>query len=67
MAVDDGGPGFGSLVKLRLPFHHGSGEWFVVAIYDSKKFAFTNVQTLKLHNYHSAGNFLLLRAPQASP
>ena len=67
MAVDDGGPGFGSLVELRLPFHHGSGGWFVIAIHDSKKFAFTNVQTLKLHKYHPAGGFLLLRVPQESP
>ena len=67
MAVDDGGPGFGSLVELRLPFHRGSGGWFVIVIHDSKKFAFTNVQTLKIHRYHSAGGFLLLKVPQEFP
>ena len=61
------GPGFASLVELRLPFHHGSGGWFVIAIHDSKKLAFTNVQTLKLHKYPSAGDFLLLRVEIESP
>ena len=67
MSVDAGGPGFASLVELWLPFHHGSGRWFVIAIHDSKKFAFTSVQTLKLHKYHPAGGFQLLRVPQESP